>query len=196
MPSSSPPTPAATYGAYEGDAVSVTLNIVQTRSSPTAVGITCTNKTASSSDYTACSATVTIPANAASHTFDIQTTEDTAVEVQERFNIASVPSGVVSSKLHQSARVTIYNDGELPDEFTTGGAYITIKGTLSTGVTEGGGLYTLEEGTIFTVRIRQDPVPAAPIAVNYYVGDGGDHIAAGNSGYRSVTIPGARASST
>ena len=86
---------AAAYEVGEGDAVSVTLNVKWPQSTATTVGITCTHGTTSAADFTACPATVTIPADAGTHAFDIQTTKDTPVEGDETFvvTIASVPAG-------------------------------------------------------------------------------------------------------
>ena len=86
---------AATYEVDEGDAVSVTLNVKWPQSTATTVGITCTHGTTSAADFTACPATVTIPANAGTHAFDIPTTRDARAEGDETFVVAisSVPSG-------------------------------------------------------------------------------------------------------
>ncbi len=102
---------AASYSVTEGGAVSVTLNIVRPQTTTTAVGITCTNGTADSADYSGCPSSVTIPANAGTHTFTVQTTQDTVVEGHETFTvaIASVPSGIAKGS-PSSATVTVVND--------------------------------------------------------------------------------------
>ncbi len=101
---------AASYSVTEGGAVSVTLNIVRPQTTTTAVGITCTNGTAGSADYS-CPSSVTVPANAGTHAFTVQTTQDTVVEGHETFTvaIASVPSGIVIGS-PSSATVTVQND--------------------------------------------------------------------------------------
>ena len=102
---------AASYSVTEGEAVSVTLNIVRPQTTTTAVGITCTNGTAVSADYS-CPSSVTIPANAGTHTFTtVQTTQDTVVEGHETFTvaIASTPSGIAIGS-PSSATVTVQND--------------------------------------------------------------------------------------
>ena len=101
---------AASYRVTEGGAVSVTLNIVRPQTTTTAVGITCTNGTAGSADYS-CPSSVTIPANAGTHAFTVQTTQDTVVEGHETFSvaIASVPSGIAIGS-PSSATVTVQND--------------------------------------------------------------------------------------
>ena len=101
---------AASYRVAEGGAVSVTLNIVRPQTTTTAVGITCTNGTAGSADYS-CPSSVTIPANAGTHSFTVQTTQDTVVEGHETFTVAitSTPSGIVIGS-PSSATVTVQND--------------------------------------------------------------------------------------
>ncbi len=101
---------AASYSVTEGEAVSVTLNIVRPQTTTTAVGITCTNGTAGSADYS-CPSSVTIPANAGTHIFTVQTTQDTVVEGHETFTvaIASTPSGIATGS-PSSATVTVQND--------------------------------------------------------------------------------------
>ena len=101
---------AASYSVTEGEAVSVTLNIVRPQTTTTAVDITCTNGTAGGADYS-CPPSVTIPANAGTHAFTVQTTQDTVVEGHETFTvaIASVPSGIVIGS-PSSATVTVQND--------------------------------------------------------------------------------------
>ncbi len=101
---------AASYSVTEGGAVSVTLNIVRPQTTTTAVDITCTNGTAGGADYS-CPTSVTIPANAGTHSFTVQTTQDTVVEGHETFTvaIASVPSGIAIGS-PSSATVTVQND--------------------------------------------------------------------------------------
>ena len=101
---------AASYSVTEGGAVSVALNIVRPQTTTTAVGITCTNGTAGSADYS-CPSSVTVPANARTHTFTVQTTQDTVVEGHETFTVAitSTPSGIVIGS-PSSATVTVQND--------------------------------------------------------------------------------------
>ena len=102
---------AASYSVTEGEAVSVTLNIVRPQTTTTAVDITCTNGTAGSADYSGCPSSVTVPANAGTHTFTVQTTQDTVVEGHETFTvaIASVPTGIATGS-PSSATVTVQND--------------------------------------------------------------------------------------
>ncbi len=159
---------AKSYLVTEGGTVSVTLNLRNwERLSATTVGITCTDGTAGSADYT-CPATVTVPANTRSHTFTIQTTADTVDEFPETFTVAigTVPTGVRKGT-PSSATVTIVGGG-----FTRGnfhfkewdGRAITIDngdGTTSRltevdriassgHVREGGSLtYTVERGQKF-----------------------------------------------
>ncbi len=159
---------AKSYLVTEGGTVSVTLNLRNWgRLSATTVGITCTDGTAGSADYT-CPATVTVPANTRSHTFTIQTTADTVDEFPETFTVAigTVPTGVRKGT-PSSATVTIVGGG-----FTRGnfhfkewdGRTITIDngdGTTSRltevdriassgHVREGGSLtYTVERGQKF-----------------------------------------------
>ena len=101
---------AASYSVTEGGAVSVTLNIVRPQTTTTAVGITCTNGTAGGADYS-CPSSVTIPANAGTHSFTVQTTQDTDVEGHETFTVAigTLPNGIAKGS-PSSATVTVVND--------------------------------------------------------------------------------------
>ncbi len=88
---------ASTYRVTEGHSVSVTLNLVRPQSTNTVVTLTCTGTATSGSDYAACPAPVSIPANMGTHTFTLSTTEDTAQELSETFTltISSItPSGI------------------------------------------------------------------------------------------------------
>ena len=104
---------AATYAVTEGDAASVTVNIAPVRSTTTTLGLTCTHGTTASGDFTACPASVTIPASAAAHTFSIQTTGDTADEPAETFTVAlgTRPAGVALGTPSE-ATVTVTDDDE------------------------------------------------------------------------------------
>ncbi len=88
---------ASTYRVTEGHSVSVTLNLVRPQSTNTVVTLTCTGTATSGSDYAACPAPVSIPANMGTHTFTLSTTEDTLQELAETFTltISSItPSGI------------------------------------------------------------------------------------------------------
>ena len=117
---------AASYRVAEGDAVSVTLNIVRPRSATTAVGISCTDGTADSADYSGCPSSVTIPASAASYSFTVQTTMDTTNESDETFTISigSVPAGVATGSPSSATVVVFDNGGALCENcvWITGGA--------------------------------------------------------------------------
>ena len=165
----------ASYSTAEGDAASVTVRINPRRSAPTAVGLTYTNGTAGSGDYTAAPASVTIPANAASHTFTVQTTEDQADESDETFTLAigTLPAGVVSGD-PASTTVTITDDDTAPTP------------TVSFGVAD----YSTAEGAAASVTVRISPTRSASTAVGLTYADvdaeaGDDYTAAP----ASVTIP-------
>ena len=85
----------SSYEAREGDGVSVTVRVSPRRSVATQVGLAYANGSARGGDYTAGPASVTIPANASSHTFTVQTTEDGADENNETFRITltTLPAG-------------------------------------------------------------------------------------------------------
>ena len=165
----------ASYSTAEGDAASVTVRISPRRSSPTAVGLTYSNVSAASGDYTAAPASVTIPANAASHTFTVQTTEDPTVETDETFTltIGTLPAGVATGS-PSSTTVTITDDDTAPTP------------TVSFAVAS----YSAAEGAAASVTVRISPTRSAPTAVGLTFADvnaeaGDDYTAAP----ASVTIP-------
>ena len=172
----------ASYSTAEGDAASVTVRISPRRSSPTAVGLTYANGTAASGDYTAAPASVTIPANAASHTFTVQTTEDPTDEPDETFTIAiaTLPAGVVSGS-PSSTTVTITDDDTAPTPT----------------VSFAGASYSAAEGAAASVTVRINPTRSSATAVGLTYTDvdaaaGDDYTAAP----ASVTIPANTASHT
>ena len=172
----------ASYSTAEGDAASVTVRISPRRSSPTAVGLTYSNVSAASGDYTAAPASVTIPANAASHTFTVQTTEDPTVETDETFTltIGTLPAGVATGS-PSSTTVTITDDDTAPTP------------TVSFASTS----YSTAEGAAASVTVRISPTRSAPTAVGLTYADvdaaaGDDYTAAP----ASVTIPANAASHT
>ena len=172
----------ADYSTAEGDAASVTVRIHPRRSAPTAVGLTYTHGTAASGDYTAAPASVTIPANAASHTFTVQTTEDPNDEPDETFTIAigTLPTGVATGS-PSSTTVTITDDDTAPTP------------TVSFAVAS----YSTAEGAAASVTVRISPTRASPTAVGLTYADveaeaGDDYTAAP----ASVTIPANAASHT
>ncbi len=176
---------AASYRVSEGEAVSVTLNIVQPRSTTTAVGISCTDGTADSADYSGCPSSVTIPANAASHSFTVQTAMDATNEADETFtvSIASVPGGVATGS-PSTATVVVFDNGVAPCDNCV---WITA-GTSP--VTEGG-------NAVFTVHAY--PPPTADVSVGLAVSDVqgrslSDFVLGRHEGYKTVTIPSGHAS--
>ncbi len=176
---------AASYRVSEGEAVSVTLNIVQPRSTTTAVGITCTDGTADSTDYSGCPSSVTIPANAGSHSFTVQTATDSTNEADETFtvSIASVPAGVATGN-PSTATVVVFDNGVAPCDNCV---WITA-GTSP--VTEG-------ENAVFTVHAY--PPPTADVSVGLAVSDVqgrslSDFVLGRHEGYKTVTIPSGHAS--
>ena len=173
----------AHYSAAEGAAASVTVRISPRRSSPTAVGLTYANGTAASDDYAAAPASVTIAANAASHTFTVQTTGDSTGEPDETFTIAigALPDGVVSAS-PSSTTVTITDDDPAPVPV------VTIARDASP-VTEG-------TAAAFTVSASVAPVSALAVTVEVAETPGGDFVAAGEEGTQTVTIPPGETSAT
>ena len=172
----------AGYSTAEGDAASVTVRINPRRSAPTAVGLTYANGTATSGDYTAAPASVTIPANAASHTFTVQTTEDSADESDESFTLAigTLPAGVATGS-PSSTTVTITDDDTAPTP--------TVRFAVAS--------YSAAEGAAASVTVRISPTRSASTTVGLTYADveataGGDYTAAP----ASVTIPANAASHT
>ena len=166
----------AHYSAAEGEAASVTVRISPRRASPTAVGLAYADGTATSDDYTAAPASVTIAANAASHTFTVQTTGDSTGEPDETFTIAigALPDGVVSAS-PSSTTVTITDDDPAPVPVVTiaRGASPVTEGTAAT----------------FTVSASVAPVSALAVPVEVAEAPGGDFVAAAEEGTQTVTIP-------
>ena len=173
----------AHYSAAEGEAASVTVRISPRRSSPTAVGLTYANGTAASDDYAAAPASVTIAANAGSHTFTVQTTGDSTGEPDETFTIAigALPDGVVSAS-PSSTTVTITDDDPAPVPV------VTIAHDASP-VTEG-------TAAAFTVSASVAPASALAVPVEVAEGPGGDFVAADDEGTQTVTIPPGETSAT
>ena len=173
----------ASYSAAEGAAASVTLRISPRRASPTAVGLTYANVTATSGDYAAAPASVTIAANAGSHTFTVQTTGDSTGEPDETFTLAigALPDGVVSAS-PSSTTVTITDDDPAPVPV------VTIAHDAPP-VTEG-------TAAAFTVSASVAPVSALAVAVEVAETPGGGFVAADDEGTKTVTIPPGETSAT
>ena len=173
----------AHYSAAEGEAASVTVRINPRRSSPTAVGLTYANVTAAGDDYAAAPASVTIAANAASHTFTVQTTGDSTGEPDETFTIAigALPDGVVSAS-PSSTTVTITDDDPAPVPV------VTIAHDAS----------PVTEGTAATFTVSASVAPASALAVTVEVAEtpGGGFVAADDEGTETVTIPPGETSAT
>ena len=106
---------SAAYSVTEGDAVTLTLNVVRPQSAATTVNVACAGSgTNPTTEFTGCPSSVTIPMNAATHTFTVQTTEDTADEVAETFTVTlSGPPAGVRIHPHAAATVTVADD-DLP----------------------------------------------------------------------------------
>ena len=173
----------ASYSAAEGAAASVTLRISPRRASPTAVGLTYANVTATSDDYAAAPASVTIAANAGSHTFTVQTTGDSAGEPDETFTLAigALPGGVVSAS-PSSTTVTITDDDPAPVPV------VTIAHDAP----------PVTEGTAAAFTVSASVAPASALAVTVEVAEtpGGGFVAAGEEGTKTVTIPPGETSAT
>ena len=173
----------ASYSAAEGAAASVTLRISPRRASPTAVGLTWADGTAASGDYTAAPASVTIAANAGSHTFTVQTTGDSTGEPDETFTLAigALPDGVVSAS-PSSTTVTITDDDPAPVPS------VTIARDAS----------PVTEGTAAAFTVSASVAPASALAVTVEVAEtpGGGFVAADDEGTKTVTIPAGETSAT
>ena len=175
----------ASYSAAEGAAASVTVRIAPTRGAPTAVGLVYADVTATAGDdYAAAPASVTIPANAGSHTFTVQTSEDTTNEPEESFTLAigTLPAGVATGS-PSSTTVSIGADDEpapVPVVTITPGASPVTEGTAAA----------------FTVSASVAPVSDLAVTVEVAEGAGGDSVASGDEGTDTVTIAAGETSTT
>ena len=175
----------ASYSAAEGAAASVTVRIAPTRGAPTAFGLVYADVTATAGDdYAAAPASVTIPANAGSHTFTVQTSEDTTNEPEESFTLAigTLPAGVATGS-PSSTTVSIGADDEpapVPVVTITPGASPVTEGTAAA----------------FTVSASVGPVSDLAVTVEVAEGAGGDSVASGDEGAQTVTIAAGETSTT
>ena len=163
---------ASAYSAAEGDAVSLTVHIAPRRGAATALGLACAHGTTAAGDYGACPASVTIAANAAAHTFTVQTTEDTTVEPDETFTVtlATAPAGVAIGS-PASATVTITDDDAEPVVTIAPGDAVT-EGTAAT----------------FTVTASRASASALPVEVTVEDAPGANFLAASDEGAHTVTL--------
>ena len=163
---------ASAWSASEGDAVSLTVHIAPRRNAATALGLACAHGTTATGDYGACPASVTIPANAAAHTFTVQTTEDTTVEPDETFTVtlATAPAGVAIGS-PASATVTITDDDAEP--------VVTIA--PGDAVTEGA-------AATFTVTASRASASALDVEVTVEDAPGANFLAATDEGAHTVTL--------
>ena len=102
---------SAIYDVDEGDAATLTLEVVRPQTTTTTVGIACAAGTTDAAEFSGCPTSVTVPANAGTHSFAVQTTEDTADEPAETFTvtISSVPDGLAIGT-PSTATVTVADD--------------------------------------------------------------------------------------
>ncbi|MDE0278418.1 MAG: hypothetical protein OYH76_21185 [Defluviicoccus sp.] len=163
---------ASAYSASEGDAASLTVHIAPRRGAATALGLTCAHGTAAAGDYAACPASVTIPANAAAHTFTVQTTEDTTAEPDETFTVtlATAPAGVAIGS-PATATVTITDDDAEPVVTIAPGDAVT-EGTAAT----------------FTVTASRASASALPVSVTVAEAPGANFLASTDERTHTVTL--------
>ncbi len=166
---------AATYDVDEGDAVTLTLNMVGPQSTATTVTVACTAVTTGATEFSGCPSAVTIPANASSHSFTVQTTEDTIDEVAETFTvqIIGVPMGFAIG-WPSSATVTVADDDDVSPPGTP---VVTISG--GSGVTEGGAV---------TFTLTATPAPTSTITVDVVVTQSGSFATSGQTGTQTVSV--------
>ncbi len=159
---------AATYDVDEGDAVKLTLNMVGPQSTATTVSIACTAVTTTAAEFSGCPSKVTIPANTASHSFTVQTTQDTRDEPDEDFTVAitGVPTGLAIGS-PSLATVTVADD-DIP----------ALSIISHAGGTEGNPAQFFIQG-----------YSAEELTVNYTVTQNGDFVAAGDLGDQTITYP-------
>ena len=99
---------SATYDVDEGDAVTLTLDVVLPQGTATTVNVACAAGTTSASEFSGCPSSVIVPANMGSHTFTVQTAEDAADEVAETFTVTlSLPDGTTGLRVHPHAAATV-----------------------------------------------------------------------------------------
>ena len=149
---------SSTYSAEEGDAATVTVSISLTRGTDTTVPVSYTNGTADDEDYSKSPTTVTIPANASSAPFQIQTTEDASEESDETFTIAigTLPDGVGKGST-PSATVTITDDDRPP---TPVASFVAVTSSEDE-----------DQGTrVVKVGVNLNPAPQSAITLGYSVG--------------------------
>ena len=140
---------SAAYGVDEGDMVTLTLEVVRPQATTTAVGIACAAGTTGAAEFSGCPASVTVPADAGTHTFTVQTTEDMADEPAETFTvtISSVPDGLAIGT-PSTATVTVADDDDPAVNLSVsgggaaseGGSALTITATRGEANTSGGAL--------------------------------------------------------
>ncbi len=190
------------YSVTEGGEVSVTVNMDPPRDAPVEVGIVYSDaddgggtahrrhpsfhsqkRIAFGKDYEASPKSVTVPANAASHTFSIRTLRDNpalsgaAPESDETFRIAidadALPRGTFAD--------------------SPSGAVVTIKEGGGPSVTIAADAGRVDEGGVAAFTVTADPPPAKPLEVNVeVVEDGWDRYSVVGGGWAGGRWPSAR----
>ena len=184
---------AATFTAEEGRPVRVTLNLNLPQTTATSVAFAYAagaTDPAENSDYLAVTS-VSIPANALTHSFEIQTVADTDTD-DDTFTITI--SSVGGAPVVGSPSVATVTIKEIDTSLTLlplGGPRIHLDALPSPGVAGSGRDWTLEEGTDIVLRFSNltRTLHSQDLVVNYAVVGAYAHVPDGHGGTRSVTLP-------
>lgn len=117
------------YSCIEGTSISLRLTLSGAISAPVTVNVTTTTGTAGTSDFTSLTTTITIPAGqSASSYFSIPTTNDAAIETNEKFKVKALAVSANTSNLNAQAEITIMDNDTPP----------TVSVNTQTAIVEGG----------------------------------------------------------
>ncbi|WP_006851623.1 Calx-beta domain-containing protein [Synechococcus sp. WH 8109] len=133
--------------ASEGDGVTFTLTLDSAPTADVVVNYVTSNGTAGASDYTSTSSSVTFSAGQKTKFVTIQSTEDTAVELDETFSITFSGSSLAADV---TATGTITNDDSAAPTYT-----LTVADVSAA------------EGDAATFQLTLDSAPTEAIVVNY-----------------------------
>ena len=184
---------AETFTAEEGRPVRVTLNLNLPQTTNTAVTLTYAagaTDPAESGDFTPITS-VSIPANALTHSFEVPTVADTDEDDE---TITLTISSVQGAPVVGSPSVATVTIKEIDTSLTLldlGGPRIHLDVLPSPGVSGSGRDWTLEEGTDIRLRFSNltRTLHSEDLTVNYAVVGAYAHVPTGHGGIRSVTLP-------
>ncbi|WP_413173597.1 phytase [Anabaena azotica] len=150
----------AAASATEGNALTFTVTRSRDNLTPQNVTVTtsiATGDTASVSDFTAKTQTLTFAAGETQKTFTVQTKEDTVVEANETFTVtlSNATNGAVISSTNGTAKGTI-NDDDIASVFNISAASATEGNALTFTVTRTGNSQTQQKVTVSTAINAND----------------------------------------